>query len=266
MADNMRIWDQVKTTDPHHTKSVRKPGMTITAISAQYQIMRATKVFGPVGEGWGYDVTYNYRTDAEDPFVLAMVTIWHRTPDGQPCSFGPIVGCNPLYMKTKSGRFFDDDAGKKAMTDALTKGLSHLGFSADVFLGMYDDSKYVAELDGQFADEATNVARAANDRKSAKPAKVDLNDDERQAVIDSAQYHLDVLSDNPTLNELQNAKDWIKGTIDPDGEGPPAYDALKATDRKLCKALQQKILEVWAKLDPGTFPNRENSRQTQAAE
>jgi uncharacterized short protein YbdD (DUF466 family) len=32
------------------------------------------------------------------------------------------------------------------MTDALTKALSHVGVSADVFLGMHDNSKYVEKL------------------------------------------------------------------------------------------------------------------------
>ena len=40
----------------------------------------------------------------------------------------------------------DEDAAKSAVTDALTKCLSYLGFNADVFLGKYDDNKYVQNL------------------------------------------------------------------------------------------------------------------------
>jgi hypothetical protein len=47
---------------------------------------------------------------------------------------------NPLY---KSNNSLDDEAPKKAMTDALTKAMSHLGMSADIFLGKFDDNKYV---------------------------------------------------------------------------------------------------------------------------
>jgi hypothetical protein len=32
-----------------------------------------------------------------------------------------------------------------AITDGLTKGISHLGFNADVFLGEMDGNKYVAD-------------------------------------------------------------------------------------------------------------------------
>ncbi|BCV04235.1 MAG: hypothetical protein CM15mV81_400 [uncultured marine virus] len=34
-----------------------------------------------------------------------------------------------------------EDAGKMALTDALTKGLSHLGCDADVFLGKHDNKQ-----------------------------------------------------------------------------------------------------------------------------
>ena len=50
----------------------------------------------------------------------------------------------------KAGRF-DEDWAKKILTDITTKALSKLGFSADVFLGMYDDNKYVNSLKGQEA-------------------------------------------------------------------------------------------------------------------
>ena len=42
-----------------------------------------------------------------------------------------------------TGNRVDDDCIKKVATDALTKGLSKLGFNADVFMGRFDDNKYV---------------------------------------------------------------------------------------------------------------------------
>ena len=38
-----------------------------------------------------------------------------------------------------------EDAPKMAITDGLTKALSHLGFNADVFLGEMDGNKYAAD-------------------------------------------------------------------------------------------------------------------------
>jgi hypothetical protein len=57
MADNMRIWEAVQKTDPAHTKKVEF-GRKFTSIDAFWQIQQATKLFGPVGEGWGYRVQH----------------------------------------------------------------------------------------------------------------------------------------------------------------------------------------------------------------
>ena len=37
------------------------------------------------------------------------------------------------------------------MTDAMTKAFSHLGMSADVFLGLFDSSKYIEKAKEHFA-------------------------------------------------------------------------------------------------------------------
>ena len=50
----------------------------------------------------------------------------------------------------KANSKLDDEAPKKALTDAMTKAFSHLGVSADVFLGMFDNSKYVAAMKEKF--------------------------------------------------------------------------------------------------------------------
>lgn len=172
MTDNMRIWDALKTTDPRHTKEVGF-GRKFTSIDAQWQLQRMTEQFGPVGEGWGYTCQHIIESLGESMHIaVADVTIWwlgeHLTPPtqmpaGRPrCSYGPIRGTSELYSPDKSGKMrLDDDAPKKAMTDALTKGLSHLGVSADVFLGMYDDNKYVQKLKAEFAKQ--EAASGADD-------------------------------------------------------------------------------------------------------
>lgn len=139
--DTMRIWDAVSRTDPAHTKPVEF-GRKFTAIDAHYQIMEATRIFGPIGEGWGY-TTGNPMF--EDGLVIVPVTLWHGKRDN---TFGPIYGSTTT--RDSKGKV-DKDAPKKATTDAVTKGLSQLGFNADVFLGKFDDNKYVEQMRGEFA-------------------------------------------------------------------------------------------------------------------
>lgn len=142
MSDNLRIWSKVEKTNPAHTKHVNQRG-GFTAVSANYQILAATETFGPIGEGWGY---ISGDPVIVDTLIVVPVTLWHSTREN---TFGPMMGCEE--WKDKNGRV-DSDAPKKATTDALTKLLSQLGFNADVFLGKFDDQKYVEQMKREFAE------------------------------------------------------------------------------------------------------------------
>jgi hypothetical protein len=145
---NMRIWSKVEKTDPKHTRPIAFGQRKFTTIDAMYVIKRATETLGPVGIGWGYDVEYMVTAE----YVAAQVRIWHEEHDNW---YGPVMGMAKLKIfNKKAGKdLLDEDAGKKAMTDALTKALSHLGFGADVFLGLYDDNRYVETVDKEFRQE-----------------------------------------------------------------------------------------------------------------
>ena len=153
MSNKMDIWNAVCKTDPKHTKQVNQRG-GFTSIDAMYQVQRATEQFGPCGQGWGYTCEYSTLDTSDGLVVFCDLVLWWGDPKAN--YFGPVRGCNSLV--SGKGRL-DEDAPKKAMTDALTKALSHLGFSADVFLGLYDDNKYVAGLK---AESKKNESREAD--------------------------------------------------------------------------------------------------------
>lgn len=168
--DTMRIWDRVSTTDIDHTKEVSF-GRKFTAIDAHSQIMEATRLFGPIGEGWGYDTTFGFHATARgEDFVWCDLQLWYVFPEewegmpapGKQRTFGPIRGICVLQGVKADGKnkTSDEDSGKKAMTDALTKALSHLGFNADVFLGMFDDNRYVQGLRKEKDADATAAEKA----------------------------------------------------------------------------------------------------------
>lgn len=148
--DNKKIWDRVKHTDPRFTKPFSKfGGKELTTIDPMYQIMVMTDTFGPVGEGWNWKAKYTYT----DKVVFAEVSVAIHKSDKQMSMshwdyYGPISSAQSLFKKNGG---LDDEAPKKAMTDALTKAFSHLGVSADVFLGMFDNNKYVQAMKEKFA-------------------------------------------------------------------------------------------------------------------
>ena len=78
-------------------------------------------------------------------------------PMGSDTGMFPINATIKEAFVTKGGKGYlmiDEDADKKVSTNALTKGLSFLGFGADVFHGMYDDISYVAGLQAEEGIEA----------------------------------------------------------------------------------------------------------------
>jgi hypothetical protein len=135
---NMDIWNKLTKSDPKYLKKISFGARSFTAIDPQYQVMKMTEQFGPVGVGWGWHSTTEVvNTSNGDSAVLAHVTVWHTSPSN---SFGAFTGCRKFFDAAK-GRLAED-APKMAVTDGLTKALSHVGCDADVFLGKMDGNKY----------------------------------------------------------------------------------------------------------------------------
>jgi hypothetical protein len=139
--NNMEIWEQVCLTNPDHTRHVGQRG-GFTAIDAMYQVETATRIFGPAGKGWGWNYELIFPPNET---VIANVTLWYGKKEQYVCQAG--------QKRLNSGKGADEDAVKKAVTDGLTKCLSYLGFNADVFLGKFDDNKYVESMKEQFDPE-----------------------------------------------------------------------------------------------------------------
>jgi len=152
MKDNMKIWKSVEKTNPKYTKEVNF-GRKFTSINAQYQLMCATEQFGACGDGWGVD-DENFLM-VTDGLLGYQATFWWKDKDQKLKTFAIN---SSIATHNKSGKL-DDDCFKKVSTDALTKGLSKLGFSADVFLGMWDDNKYVAQVKEEFSEKKKPSAK-----------------------------------------------------------------------------------------------------------
>ena len=145
----MKIWETLSKTNPQYTRLVPSSyGKKITSIDPMYQIQSMTDMFGPVGLGWKYKVDYKY----VDGLVFAEVTIKYFTNEWH--EYGPVCSVQNLY---KANSKLDDEAPKKAMTDALTKAFSHLGLNADIFLGKFDNNKYVQEVTEHFKQNSVGV-------------------------------------------------------------------------------------------------------------
>ena len=156
---NKYIWDQVKHTNPKHTKPFPSFGRTLTTIDPMSQVMCMTGLFGPVGKGWRFKNNFTY---TEQNVFAEVIIQWKENQ--QWYAYGPISSVCALYKKAGT---LDDEAPKKAATDALTKAFSYLGLNADVFLGMFDNNKYVSDMKEKF-----NSNKLDDNIKILKPKEV----------------------------------------------------------------------------------------------
>lgn len=140
---NMALWDAVEKTNPAHAKEYNNGTFKGTAIRPLYSIQKATEQWGEMGNKWGAREIEHF---IEDGVWFSKIELWH--PTGKVEQWG----ATKFKYATKEGRvIIDDEAAKKAFTDAVTKCLSWLGFSADIHMGRFDDSKYVEELKKEFS-------------------------------------------------------------------------------------------------------------------
>ena len=126
----MKLWDSVKETDPAFTKKVAQRG-GYTTVCAMHRFENATKLWGAYGGKWGLnDITYQYVVDGQKVVEVSAIGQFYY-PDGK------------FQIMSDIAYRAGGDCLKKLQTDMTTKSLSKLGFNADIYLGKFDDDKYV---------------------------------------------------------------------------------------------------------------------------
>ena len=218
MTDNMKLWNSVEKTDPAHTKKV-KFGRGFTAIDPHSQVMNATKAFGPAGEGWGWNVMRVEYTVTND--VAILVGLWVQKNEGLYSPGLQQWGQASLYIDAAESKK-DTDAFKKAMTDGLTKCLSYLGFNADVFLGKFDDNKYVQQRQEEV------IKDAAAERE---------NSPEYEGAVSKADAVIKNIEACETREEVNVLRDKVKKTFS------EVKDVDKGQAMRMSSAMQKKLSE-----------------------
>ena len=146
MSNHLDLWNKVEKTNPKYTKKANVKGNNITAIAPQYQIKNVTEQFGSYGTSWGFkSLEFDYTLTESLGLVILHAVFYY--PGGE----FPIKNAQSLFMDNAKTKV-DDNFAKKLETDTLTKAISKLGFNADIFMGLFDDVKYLAEVTKEFAE------------------------------------------------------------------------------------------------------------------
>lgn len=143
--DNMRIYNSGRTVPQDAQKPFKASfGKTLTDINPMWRLMKLTELFGPVGLGWYVEVTRQdtHQLSNGETCVFTDVDLYVRDPESGEWS-KPIhgTGGNRLVVSGRDGLMLDDEAYKKAYTDAVGIACKALGIGADVYW-QRDESKY----------------------------------------------------------------------------------------------------------------------------
>lgn len=168
MTDNLRLWKRFADIDPQHTKPITGKPYKGTSPKPQYVIQLLTEMFGPVGEGFGWEVrAEGFIPLGEEVLHWCRIWFWWSEPDNKEDFHTrgfEAYGQTKAYMKTKSGLIMDEDAPKKSLTDAITKAASQIGIASNLFMGRWDDSRYVEEVNREFRKAEREEAKKPDAR------------------------------------------------------------------------------------------------------
>ena len=200
---NLDLWNKHADIDPAFTKPITGKAYKGTSPSPQYVIHCLTDMFGPVGQGFGWDVTAEgWQPLGDEVLHWCRIRFWHTDRANGFDAYGQ----TKALMKTKNGLMADEDAPKKSLTDAIVKAASHVGVAANIFLGRWDDQKYVAQVaeEKRAAEQADAVAKATGFISAAETVedmterwkKLPAHIRDSQPVLDAAKARKAQLTNN----------------------------------------------------------------------
>ena len=165
MTNNLELWDKVRRVPQEHLKGfTRGGGFKGTAIKPMWSVHTMTEQFGPCGKGWGIEKPeFTIQNAGNEILVFCTVAVWHNQPVGAMAMQKHIVygvGGDKVLAQFSSGLKSDDEAFKKAFTDAVGNALKFLGVGADIHMGLWDGNKYVDETPEKPAPKTTPKAEA----------------------------------------------------------------------------------------------------------
>lgn len=145
--DNMELYNKFGVTPKEAKKPIeagRLKGMT--DINPMYRIKSLTEQFGAVGFGWYYEITNKWLEQGADGVIAAFVDVnlyvkyngeWSKPIQG--------TGGSTFVAKESKGLYTDDEAYKKALTDAISIACKSLGMCADIYYSK--DTKFGTKYD-----------------------------------------------------------------------------------------------------------------------
>lgn len=139
--NNLEIYEKGRDVPASAQKKIaggRLNGMT--DISPMWRIKKLTELFGPCGIGWREEIKRTWLEPFDEETVVNVEIMLYYKYEGEWSAGLPGIGGSKIRTKETKGIYIDDDAFKKAHTDALSVACKLLGIGADVYWER--DTKY----------------------------------------------------------------------------------------------------------------------------
>lgn len=142
---NLTLWNSFSRPPKSALKTItggRLKGMS--DINPQWRYLALTEQFGPCGIGWKYTIDELWIEDGANGEKCAFARILlFVLIDGVWSDPIPGIGGSKAVEQEQKRLHSNDEAYKMAVTDALSTACKMLGVAADVYMGLWDGSKYV---------------------------------------------------------------------------------------------------------------------------
>jgi len=253
-VSNLELWHKVEKTDPHHVKAITGKSYQGTSPKPHYLIHKATETFGPVGIGWGFSIVDERIEEGAggEKMHIARVKVWFKW-NGERGEVEHIGGTQFSGTRKSGQPFTDEDAPKKSVTDALVKALSMIGFAGDIFMGRYDDSKYVSEVREEFSEPKVAPKPKQKSVAERKAIWAQLMDDLNAEAPKGWKKMVEYMTHSDTLAAVEELGDYKDQFLD---------EARDLT--KLVKAGEEAAGEPVAKAMSRVLPNFDNMQSGDA--
>ena len=219
---NLSIYERVRSVPKEAKKEIEAGRLKgKNDINPMWRIKKLTEVFGPVGFGWYTEIVRTW-TEASESGEMAVFVDIHLfvKKDGEWSK--PIYGNggNRLVANEKkyeNGQqvyvpFLDDDAYKKAYTDAISVAAKALGIGADVYfekdITKYDSQPQAVQQQAEPATAAPVLPKLTSKSaqwKSAVAFTASLKDD-AEAISQKIRLKYSITDEDLDLLLKQSGK------------------------------------------------------------
>ena len=208
--DNMTVYEQVRKVPAEAQKKItggRLNGMT--DINPMWRIQKLTEVFGMVGVGWYPEIVSERLEQGSDGEVTAHtnINLYVRVGDewSKPI---PGVGGAKFIADERGGLYTDDEAFKKAYTDALSVACKALGIGADVYWSKGGETKYTPAQPAQAPvreDKPLTLDEASQFKTTKGKAYAELPNEQLEYIIENAKNERNRRAAQLVLDDRQEA-------------------------------------------------------------